>query len=63
MKIRKTIKIEDDFTPIGKCQMICHRKVIMTEQGPVIVCERCKRIVLDNRIQNEDESSQSNYNS
>ena len=27
----------------------CERDVIMTGQGPVIVCHGCKRIVIDNR--------------
>ena len=44
-------KIEDDFAPIGtkECQMKCDRKVIMTKNGPVIVCDGCKRVVMDNR--------------
>ena len=48
---KKPRKIEDDFAPEGTkdCQMICDRKVIMTNKGPVIVCEGCKRIVMDNR--------------
>ena len=47
----KPRKIEDDFAPIGtkECQMKCDRKVIMTKNGPVIVCDGCKRIVMDNR--------------
>lgn len=44
-------KIEDDFAPVGtkECEMKCDRDVIMTKQGPVIVCHACKRIVMDNR--------------
>lgn len=49
--MKRTRRIEDDFAPVGTkdCQMICDRKVIMTKNGPVIVCEGCKRIVMDNR--------------
>ncbi len=48
---RKPRKIEDDFAPIGTkdCEMKCERGVIMTKEGPVIVCHGCKRIVMDNR--------------
>ena len=44
-------KIEDDFAPVGtkECEMKCDRDVIMTKQGPVIVCHACKRVVMDNR--------------
>ncbi len=47
----KPRKIEDDFAPVGtkECEMKCDRDVIMTKQGPVIVCKSCKRIVMDNR--------------
>lgn len=50
---RKARKIEDDFSPVGECQMKCERDVIMTKQGPVIVCHGCKRIVMDNRDEND----------
>lgn len=46
---RKSRRIEDDFNPKGECQMKCERRVIMMPSGPVIVCEGCKRIVIDNR--------------
>jgi hypothetical protein len=48
---RKPRKIEDDFAPVGTkdCEMKCERNVIMTKQGPVIVCYGCNRIVIDNR--------------
>lgn len=48
---RKPRKIEDDFAPEGMkdCEMKCDRAVIMTKEGPVIVCQGCKRIVMDNR--------------
>jgi hypothetical protein len=50
---RKPRKIEDDFAPVGTkdCEMKCERGVIMTKQGPVIVCKGCKRIVMDNRVE------------
>lgn len=40
-----------DFTPVGKkdCQGVCDREVVMTKDGPVIICHGCKRIVMDNR--------------
>ena len=50
---RKTRKIEDDFNSKGECQMKCERGVIMTKEGPVIICHGCKRIVMDNRDKNE----------
>ena len=31
------------------CQNMCERDVIMTKNGPVIICHVCKRIVMDNR--------------
>lgn len=46
-------RMEDDYESEGFCQMMCDRKVIMTSNGPVIVCEGCKRIVLDNRVNNK----------
>lgn len=54
----KRKRLEDDYTPQGFCQMMCERRVIMMPNGPVIVCEGCKRIVIDNRV--SDESSKSN---
>jgi hypothetical protein len=58
---RKTRKIEDDFAPVGTkdCEMKCERRVIMMSNGPVIVCEGCKRIVMDNRDEggNSDSSN------
>lgn len=55
MKNRKPRRIEDDFAPVGQkdCQMKCERGIIMTKNGPVIVCHGCKRIVMDNRDKNE----------
>lgn len=46
---RKVRKIEDDFNLNGECKMKCQRDVIITKEGPVIVCHGCKRIVIDNR--------------
>ncbi len=57
---RKPRKLEDVFAPEGtkECEMKCERRVIMMPNGPVIVCEGCKRIVMDNRVL--DEGSKSN---
>lgn len=40
-----------DFIPVGKkdCQGVCDREIIMTKEGPVIVCHGCNRVVMDNR--------------
>ena len=48
---RKPRKIEDDFAPVGTkdYEMKCDRDVIMTKDGPVIICKGCMRIVMDNR--------------
>lgn len=48
-------KLEDVFAPEGTkdCEMKCDRKVVMTKNGPVIVCEGCMRIVMDNRQKND----------
>jgi hypothetical protein len=58
---RKPRKIEDDFAPFGTkdCEMKCERRVIMMSNGPVIVCEGCKRIVMDNRESDEGGNSNS----
>lgn len=39
------------YTPVGVnfCQGKCDRKVIVTSTGPVITCDGCNRIVIDNR--------------
>jgi hypothetical protein len=41
----------EDFAPVGEkdCEMKCDRDVVMTKDGPVIVCKGCMRIVMDNR--------------
>ena len=46
----KKIKLEQ-FAPQGTkpCEAKCNREIIMTKQGPVIVCFGCNRIVIDNR--------------
>ena len=55
MKHLKNFKpIEEDlskFAPVGTkdCENKCARRVIMTKKGPVIACDACKRIVIDNR--------------
>lgn len=40
-----------DFAPVGTkdCQGFCDREVLMTKDGPVIICHGCNRIVMDNR--------------
>jgi len=39
------------YSPVGTsfCESKCDRKVVMTKDGPVIVCNGCMRIVIDNR--------------
>lgn len=54
MKIKKNNKLKDQFanySPEGTafCEMKCDRKVIITKEGPVIICDACMRIVMDNR--------------
>lgn len=45
----------DKYAPFGTkfCEGLCERNVIMTKEGPVIVCEGCDRIVMDNRRKND----------
>lgn len=31
------------------CKGLCDRKPLMTREGLVLICEGCKRIVMDNR--------------
>lgn len=40
-----------DYTPVGKkdCESACDREVVMTDNGPVVICNSCMRIVMDNR--------------
>lgn len=40
-----------DFAPVmtKDCQGVCDRQVVITKEGPVIVCHGCMRIVMDNR--------------
>lgn len=51
MKHLKPRKEDKDFAPVGKkdCQGVCDREVLMTKDGPMIVCHGCKRIVMDRR--------------
>ena len=48
MKANKPIK---DYAPEGtkSCLGLCLRKVVMTPEGPIVICEGCTRIVIDNR--------------
>ncbi len=41
----------DKYAPVGlkDCESQCDRKVLMTDKGPVIVCDGCNRVVMDNR--------------
>lgn len=50
-KIKNQQKSISDFAPVGTkdCEMKCAREVVMTKDGPVIICNGCKRIVMDNR--------------
>lgn len=45
---RKSLK---DFAPQGtkSCEAKCKTEVAMTPDGPVVVCNGCMRIVMDNR--------------
>jgi len=40
-----------EYCPVGTkdCEGKCDRNVVMTKDGPVIVCNACKRVVMDNR--------------
>jgi hypothetical protein len=50
-KIAKKTDTFAHYAPVGKafCESKCDRKVIMTKDGPVIVCNGCMRVVMDNR--------------
>lgn len=50
-KIKKQEKNIKDFAPImtRACQGVCDREVLMTKEGPVVVCNGCMRILMDNR--------------
>jgi hypothetical protein len=39
----------DRFAKLGEkeCQMKCDREVLMTKNGPVVVCNGCERIVME----------------
>ncbi len=45
----------DNFAAEGlkECQMMCERDILMTPDGPVVVCHGCKRVVMDNRKKND----------
>ncbi len=40
-----------DYAPIGQsfCEGKCDRKILQTKDGIIIICDGCKRIVIDNR--------------
>ena len=50
LKPRKKEPLKD-FAPVGKkdCEGVCDREVVMTKDGPVIICHGCMRIVMNNR--------------
>ena len=50
-KIKKQEKNIKDFASImtRACQGVCDREVLMTKEGPVVVCNGCMRILMDNR--------------
>lgn len=39
------------YAPVGTkdCEIKCDRNVLMTPEGPVVVCDACNRIVRNNR--------------
>jgi len=39
------------YTPVGEkdCQGVCDREVLITNSGPIVICNGCKRVVMDNR--------------
>lgn len=41
----------ENYTPVGKafCEGKCKTKAIRTEEGLVVLCDGCKRVVIDNR--------------
>ena len=50
-KIAKKTDTFAHYSPVGTafCESKCDRKVVMTKDGPVIVCNGCMRVVMDNR--------------
>lgn len=44
-------EILNKYAPVGTkdCEGQCDRNVLMTVNGPVIVCDGCDRIIMDNR--------------
>ena len=51
IKIKKQEKDIKDFAPImtRACQGVCDREVLMTKEGPGVVCNGCMKILMDNR--------------
>lgn len=41
----------DKYAPFGEkeCEGRCERKPLITKKGPLVVCDSCLRVVLDNR--------------
>ncbi len=46
----KKIKLEN-FAKVGtkNCEANCKREVLMTKNGPIVICHGCNRIVIDQR--------------
>ena len=44
-------EISKDYAPVGTkdCQGICNREVVITDEGPVVICHGCMRVVMDKR--------------
>lgn len=41
----------DFFAKVGEknCEGKCQREVVVTKDGPLVICHGCYRIVMDNR--------------
>jgi len=51
MERRERKKSLRDYAPQGtkRCDNKCEREVVMTPNGPLVVCHGCMRVVIDNR--------------
>jgi hypothetical protein len=51
MEKLRTRKRLSDYTPVGQelCQGKCDTEAVRTKTGIVVVCNACKRTVIDNR--------------
>jgi hypothetical protein len=41
----------ETYSPVGTkfCQGICDRDIIYRDKKPIVVCNACKRVVMDSR--------------